>query len=447
MKRKQLCVLVASLLLTSAFTDTSLAAPVIPQTTAFSYQGQLNAGGVFPTGQYQFTFTLYNAATGGTVVGGTAPIQQSLQVINGLFTTDLDFGQIFNGTQYWLDIQVGTLVTNEEELVARQPIDAVPVAQYALNSPAGTAGPTGPTGPQGATGADGAPGPQGEQGSQGAQGPQGAGGMDGTQGSTGPTGATGLNWQGTWSGTTPYNVDDAVYFGGSSYIALVANTNDEPDTSVTNADGNWALLAQQGATGASGAQGPTGTVGPQGPQGDQGALGPQGAQGGAGPQGPQGDVGTQGPQGADGVAGTQGPQGAQGATGAPASGFTYSDIIPANTAAGEGTSNWLTENGVNGTEANAIYIVPANCSSQSLRIVAQSNPFFTYTFTLRRYAGPNNASGSGTTVASCSITGTTKTCIATGTTTFVAGDGYSTQITGNSFTATAGAIAASLRCQ
>src|ERR1700729_1952558 len=146
MKPKQLCPPLASLLMTSAVTDVSLAAPLEAQTTAFSYQGQLNAGGVFPTGQYQFTFTLYDAVTGNGIVSGTMPIQQSLQVINGLFTTDLDFGQIFNGTQYWLDIQVGTLSTNEEELSARQPIDVVPVAQYALNSPAGTAGPTGATG-------------------------------------------------------------------------------------------------------------------------------------------------------------------------------------------------------------------------------------------------------------------------------------------------------------
>src|SRR5450755_2145488 len=139
MKRKQLCAVVASILLTAASMDVSALLP--PQTTAFSYEGQLNAGGTLPTGLYQFTFTLYNAASGGAVVTGTLPIQQPIQVINGLFTTDLDFGQIFNGTQYWLDIQVGTTLANEETLVARQPINAVPVAQWALNSPAGTAGP------------------------------------------------------------------------------------------------------------------------------------------------------------------------------------------------------------------------------------------------------------------------------------------------------------------
>ncbi|MEO5626085.1 MAG: hypothetical protein ABIQ70_08780 [Dokdonella sp.] len=105
-----------------------------PQTTAFSYQGQLSAGGTLPNGQtYQFTFTLYDAATAGSVVG--TPIQQALLVGNGgLFTTDLDFGQIFNVQQYWLEIKVGTTIPNELPLAARQRIGTVPVAQYALNS-------------------------------------------------------------------------------------------------------------------------------------------------------------------------------------------------------------------------------------------------------------------------------------------------------------------------
>jgi len=108
-------------------------AQVVAQSTAFTYQGKLNANGIPAAGQtLQFTFTLYNAATGGAVVG--TPINQSILVSSGgLFTTDLDFGQIFNGTQYWLDIQVGT-VGNEQELGSRQAINSVPVAQFALNT-------------------------------------------------------------------------------------------------------------------------------------------------------------------------------------------------------------------------------------------------------------------------------------------------------------------------
>jgi len=133
MQRKSLRALLALLLMSVA----GIAVQAAPQTTAFSYQGQLNAGGTLPTGTYQFTFTLYDAATGGAQVVGTAPIQRSIQVINGLFTTDLDFGQIFNGTQCWLEIKVGTTVPNEEALAARQPINAVPVAQFALSSAPG----------------------------------------------------------------------------------------------------------------------------------------------------------------------------------------------------------------------------------------------------------------------------------------------------------------------
>ncbi len=108
-----------------------------PQTTAFTYQGQLNAGGTLPSGQtYYFSFTLYDALTGGNVVAG--PINQALLVGNGgLFTTDLDFGQIFNGTQYWLEIKVGATALTEQALASRQPINVAPVAQYALNSPPG----------------------------------------------------------------------------------------------------------------------------------------------------------------------------------------------------------------------------------------------------------------------------------------------------------------------
>ena len=136
MKFSRFLVLVLATLL-SALTAHSIAATVV-QSTAFTYQGQLNAGGILPAGQtFQFTFTLYDAASGGNVVGDA--ISRGILVGNGgLFTADLDFGQIFNGTQYWLDIQVGTTVANKQALTARQPINTVPVAQYALNTPPGT---------------------------------------------------------------------------------------------------------------------------------------------------------------------------------------------------------------------------------------------------------------------------------------------------------------------
>jgi|GEM_PF-2233013 len=133
MKCSRLLALIAAVLISAASCEVPLFAA---QTTAFTYQGQLNAGGVLPSGQtYYFTFTLYDALTAGNAVG--APINQTILIGNGgLFTTDLDFGQIFDGSQYWLEIQVGTSASNEQTLAARQPINAVPVAQYALNAPA-----------------------------------------------------------------------------------------------------------------------------------------------------------------------------------------------------------------------------------------------------------------------------------------------------------------------
>ena len=200
MKHKQLCALIAAALMSASALNVTAGAT--PQTTAFTYQGQLsNNGGLVSSGTPQsFTFTLYDAETNGTpiVVSGTNPatgnpytnpLSESAIVTSGLFTVDLDFGQTFAGQQYWLEIAV-----NGQVLTPRQRVNTVPVAQYALNSPAGTAGPTGPTGstgPIGSTGPTGATGSTGNTGPMGATGDFGPAGLTGATGSTGATGATG----------------------------------------------------------------------------------------------------------------------------------------------------------------------------------------------------------------------------------------------------------------
>jgi hypothetical protein len=140
MKRSHLNLLLAAIL--GALGDPG-AATATPQTTAFTYQGQLNASGSLPADQtYTFVFTLYNAATGGMQVG--APVTQTIEVVNGLFTADLDFGLVFGTSQNWLEVSV-----NGQTLTPRQLVTTTPVAQYALSSPGGAIGPTGPTGPAG----------------------------------------------------------------------------------------------------------------------------------------------------------------------------------------------------------------------------------------------------------------------------------------------------------
>jgi hypothetical protein len=117
---------------------------------------------------------------------------------------------------------------------------------------------TGPQGPQGPAGANGAIGPQGIQGVQGLVGPT------GPQGVAGPVGAAGLNFVGTFNNTLGYSEDDVVFFGGSSYVALVnipAPTSPAvlPNPNVDPA--SWNFLALQGLTGP---QGPQGIPGPAG---------------------------------------------------------------------------------------------------------------------------------------------------------------------------------------
>jgi hypothetical protein len=115
---------------------------------------------------------------------------------------------------------------------------------------------TGPQGPPGANGAPGPIGPQGIQGIQGLVGPTGA------QGVAGPVGAAGLNFEGVFDNTLGYLEDDVVFFGGSSYVALMNIPAPTPPTVLPNPDVDtvsWNFLAVAGLTGP---QGPQGIPGP-----------------------------------------------------------------------------------------------------------------------------------------------------------------------------------------
>jgi len=101
-----------------------------PQSTAFTYQGTLAQNGAPTNGSHDLKFALFNAPTGGTQVGATIN-QPGYPVANGVFTIDLNFGLgTFNGTQLYLEVTVdGTALS------PRQPVNSVPVAQYALSGP------------------------------------------------------------------------------------------------------------------------------------------------------------------------------------------------------------------------------------------------------------------------------------------------------------------------
>ena len=95
----------------------------------------------------------------------------------------------------------------------------------------------------GATGTQGATGPAG---AQGVPGPTGA---TGAAGAAGATGIAGVNYRGTWSSVTTYQVRDAVLFGGTSYYATASTTGLQPD----QYPAAWSVLAQSGSTGPTGA--------------------------------------------------------------------------------------------------------------------------------------------------------------------------------------------------
>ena len=92
------------LVLTALFTGAGRMAA--QGTTAFTYQGQLRDGGTNANGAYTMIFRLYDAGTNGNLVVATA-ITNNLNLFNGLFSVNLDFGgTAFNGAARWLDITV-----------------------------------------------------------------------------------------------------------------------------------------------------------------------------------------------------------------------------------------------------------------------------------------------------------------------------------------------------
>jgi hypothetical protein len=106
-----------------------------PNGTGFTYQGKLIDGGVPANGAYDLNFNLFDALSSGSQVGSTIAKRSEI-VSNGLFTVQLDFGNVFNGTALYLEISVrlssigGAFTT----LTPRQPMSPTPYALFASNS-------------------------------------------------------------------------------------------------------------------------------------------------------------------------------------------------------------------------------------------------------------------------------------------------------------------------
>jgi hypothetical protein len=106
---------------------------VSAQGTAFTYQGRLNSSGNPASGNYDFTFSLFNnSGTNSGQIGSTLTILD-VGVTNGLFTVALDFGGVFTGNATWLAISVRT--NGGESFTALNPLQELMPTPYAIYTP------------------------------------------------------------------------------------------------------------------------------------------------------------------------------------------------------------------------------------------------------------------------------------------------------------------------
>lgn len=96
--------------------------------TAITYQGRLTDGGSPANGAFDFVFALHDDPVIVSQAGVT--VTQVLTVSGGLFMADLDFGNVFDGTELYLQIGVRPegSIAPYEMLNPRQPLRPTPYA-------------------------------------------------------------------------------------------------------------------------------------------------------------------------------------------------------------------------------------------------------------------------------------------------------------------------------
>jgi hypothetical protein len=107
----------------------------VPVGTNFTYQGKLQKDAAPYSGAADLLFRLYDDVGAGNQVGADVTLA-GVTITEGLFTVDLDFGSVFDGTALWLEVQV--LTKGEAEyttLAPRQLLAATPYALHALSAP------------------------------------------------------------------------------------------------------------------------------------------------------------------------------------------------------------------------------------------------------------------------------------------------------------------------
>ncbi|MHC4086149.1 MAG: hypothetical protein ACYSWZ_14315 [Planctomycetota bacterium] len=133
-RRRILAILVLALGLTVCLTQVGKA---VPMGTAWTYQGRLMDANVPADGLYDLEFRLFpDPILNSNQVGGTIDIND-LDVIDGYFTVELDFGSsAFNGDARWLEIGVKPWDSEERctILSPRHEVTPTPYSLYAANA-------------------------------------------------------------------------------------------------------------------------------------------------------------------------------------------------------------------------------------------------------------------------------------------------------------------------
>ncbi|MBN2020334.1 MAG: hypothetical protein JW749_08920, partial [Sedimentisphaerales bacterium] len=108
-----------------------------PIGTAFTYQGRLIDANQAADGLYDFQFKLFDEETVGSQLGQDVNTPE-VDVIDGYFTVELDFGVVFDGNERWLDIGVRPGDLNDPNaytvLSPRQEVTASPYALHAKSA-------------------------------------------------------------------------------------------------------------------------------------------------------------------------------------------------------------------------------------------------------------------------------------------------------------------------
>ena len=114
----------------------TLSAYAQQSSTAFTYQGFLKDNNNPANAKYDLQFTLYDAPTGGNQIGNPFVIDD-LQITNGLFTVEIDFGinPFSSGQRRWIEIGIRPFNSTRPfvTLDPRIELTPVPYALYAQN--------------------------------------------------------------------------------------------------------------------------------------------------------------------------------------------------------------------------------------------------------------------------------------------------------------------------